>query len=62
MVLQRDDPGYELVHFRAERLAEELQGVTQPLGGDPQLVDGLDVSPAQDALVPTDLLVGEPDP
>ena len=31
VVLQRDDPRDELVHLRAERLAEELQRVAQPL-------------------------------
>ena len=61
VVLQRHDPGHELIDLRAQRLAEELERIAQPLRGDPELVDGLDVGPAQDALVPADRLVGKPD-
>ena len=34
-----------------ERLAHELERVAQPLAGDPQVVERLDVGPAQDRLV-----------
>src|ERR1035437_8986249 len=61
MVLERHHPGGELARPRAELLAEELERVAQPLRSDPELVNGLDVRPAQDTLVPADLLVGEPD-
>ena len=46
----------------AERLAHELERVAQPFAGDPQLVERLDVGPAQDGLVAAHLLVGGPDP
>ena len=46
----------------AERLADELERVAQPLAGDPQLVERLDVGPAQDRLVGADLLVRGLDP
>ena len=46
----------------AECLADELERVAQPLAGDAQLVERLDVGPAQDGLVAADLLVGRPDP
>ncbi len=62
VVLERHDARDELVHLRAQGLAEELQRVAEPLAGDPELVDRLDVGPAQDALVAPDLLVGQPDP
>ncbi len=62
MVLEGDDAGDQDVDVRPEHLAEELEGVAQPLGGDAELVDRLDVRPAEHRLVGTHLLVGEPDP
>ena len=61
MVLERRDPGDQRSRIVAERLAHELERVAQPLAGDPQLVERLDVRPAQHRLVAADLLVGRPD-
>ncbi len=57
MVLHGGDPRDQRGGLRGERLADELEGVAQPLAGDPQLVEGLDVRPAEDRLVGSDTLV-----
>ena len=44
-----------------ERLAHELERVAQPFAGDPQLVERLDVGPAEHGLVASNVLVGAPD-
>ena len=61
MVLERGHPGDERRRIVAERLADELERVAQPLSGDAKLVERLDIGPAQDRLVAAHLLVGRPD-
>ena len=51
VVLQGGDPGDERSGLVAERLANELQGVAQPFGRDPEVMERFDVRPAQDGLV-----------
>ena len=48
------------VELGLERFADELQGVAQPLGGDPQLVQSRDVSPSDRTVERPDRLVGGP--
>ena len=55
------DPRDERRRLRPERLAHELERVAQPLAGDAQVVERLDVGPAQDRLVGAHALVGRPD-
>ena len=62
MVLERGDPGDQWACIVAERLAHELERVAQPFAGDAQLMERLDIGPAQDRLVAAHLLVGGPDP
>ena len=62
VVLEGRDPGDEHRRLGAERLAHELERVAQPLAGDPQLVERLDVGPAQDRLVGAHPLVRGQDP
>ena len=57
MVLQRGDAGDERRRLGREGLPAELERVAEPLAGDPQLVEGLDVGPAEDRLVRPDGLV-----
>ena len=62
VVLERRDPGDEQRRLRAERLTDELERVAEPLAGDPELVERLDVGPAQDRLVRPHALVRGEDP
>ena len=57
MVLERGDAGDQRRRFRRQGLPAELERVAEPLAGDPQLVERLDVGPAQDRLVGPDALV-----
>src|SRR2546422_4951688 len=60
MVLHGGDPSDEVRGFRRQRLADELEGVAEPLPGDPQLVERLDVRPPQHRFVgPNPLVRGE---
>ena len=62
VVLEGDDLLDDRARLAPERLADELQRVAQPLGGDPEVVERGHVGPAHDRLVGAQDLVGGPDP
>ena len=62
VILERGHAGDEWRSVVTEGLADELERVAQPFAGDAQLVQRLDIGPAQDGLVAANLLVGRPDP
>ena len=60
MVLERGHPRDQRSGVVPQGFAHELERVAQPLARDPELVQRLDIGPAQDGLVPPDVLVGRP--
>ena len=61
VILEGDDRTDEARGLGLEGLAHELQGVAEPLRGDPQLVEGGQVRRLEVSVERPDVLVGAPD-